>query len=154
MQEAQRLGGEGRAAADPQAAVEEAVAASLQTMGEAYVGVKHTQVGGQLGRRHSYCTLTAAPCLVACEQRTQVPAALRSRLPSDLTCSASFSLQAVAALSVAPAYLVLDFSHVRGLDATGARTMGVVHRWGGGRGRFYCCWCCRRRCCLFLCPER
>lgn len=36
--------------------------------------------------------------------------------------------QAVAAVSVAPAYLVLDFEHVRGLDATGARTMGVVHR--------------------------
>ena len=37
-------------------------------------------------------------------------------------------LQAVAALTAAPAYLVLDFAHVRGLDATGARTMGVVHR--------------------------
>lgn len=37
-------------------------------------------------------------------------------------------VQAVAAVSVAPAYLVLDFLHVRGLDATGARTMGVVHR--------------------------
>ena len=34
----------------------------------------------------------------------------------------------MAALTAAPAYLVLDFAHVRGLDATGARTMGVVHR--------------------------
>lgn len=35
--------------------------------------------------------------------------------------------QAVAALTAAPSYLVLDLGSVRGLDATGARTMGVVH---------------------------
>lgn len=35
--------------------------------------------------------------------------------------------QAAAALAAAPAYLVLDLGSVRGLDATGARTMGVVH---------------------------
>lgn len=41
--------------------------------------------------------------------------------------------QAVAALAAAPAYLVLDLTHLRGLDATGARTMGVVHRQAPGR---------------------
>jgi SulP family sulfate permease len=33
----------------------------------------------------------------------------------------------VAALAAAPAYLLLDFSGVRGLDATGARTMGTLY---------------------------
>ena len=47
--------------------------------------------------------------------------------PADQAASLQLP-QAVAAVSVAPAYLVLDFEHVRGLAATGARTMGVVHR--------------------------
>lgn len=46
-------------------------------------------------------------------------------------------LQAVAALAVAPAYLALDLSHVQGLDATGARTMGVVHRWAAAGRRAF-----------------
>lgn len=79
QEEAERLGGrrEPEAAAQEQAELEEAMATSLRTVGERFVGVKHTQ--------------------------------------------------AAAALAAAPAYLVLDLGSVRGLDATGARTMGVVH---------------------------
>lgn len=48
-QEAERLGGrrEPEAAAQEQAELEEAMATSLRTVGERFVGVKHTQVGGR-----------------------------------------------------------------------------------------------------------
>lgn len=46
-QEAERLGA-GPAAKQAEEA-EEAIGNSLQTMGEAYIGVKHTQVGGWVG---------------------------------------------------------------------------------------------------------
>lgn len=49
LQMAEQLGGswEGEAAAREQSELEEAIVTSLRTVGERYVGVKHTQVGGQ-----------------------------------------------------------------------------------------------------------
>ncbi|KAL4859503.1 putative vacuolar membrane protein [Chlorella vulgaris] len=78
QEEAERLGGGPPAEVEERREeLEEAIHNSLRTLGEAYLGVKHTQ--------------------------------------------------AVAALRASPAYLVLDFGAVRGLDATGARTMGMVY---------------------------
>lgn len=145
-QEAERLGGSTPCGAAPPAkqaeAAEEALAASLERTGEEYVGVKHTQAskGGRRGARWPARSGRAgAAGSQGCLEGSQLCPGTPPRSPAPRP---SMPSQAVAALAVAPAYLVLDLSHVQGLDATGARTMGVVHRWarwgGAGRADWWC----------------
>lgn len=139
MQEAERLGGGPPAEVEERREeLEEAIHNSLRTLGEAYLGVKHTQVragrraGSSSRRSWTVCRATWVAVVVvvvvlvvvsgsgwcvspACPLHLSPP-------PHPFT-----NVQAVAALRASPAYLVLDFGAVRGLDATGARTMGMVY---------------------------